>query len=55
MGNKITVRKISAITDEVLLEEFDSNNIPDSSDLDTLIKGLNDELKRTLDVLAGVV
>ena len=51
---EVMVRKISAITDEMLLEEF-NENIPfddQNQDLDQLITNLNDELKRVLDTLA---
>ena len=49
---KLSKRKISAITDESLCKEFNSNNTPDTDALDSLVKGLGLELKRTLDVLA---
>ena len=50
----VTFRKIAAITDEMLLDEF-NENIPfddQNQDLDQLITNLNDELKRVIDTLA---
>ena len=51
---EVMVHKIAAITDEMLLEEF-NENIPfddQNQDLDQLITNLNDELKCVIDTLA---
>ena len=50
---EVMVHKISAITDEILLEEF-NENIPfddQNQDLDQLITNLNDELKCVINTL----
>ena len=51
---EVTVRRIAAITDEMLLDEFNENIPFDDQihDLDQLITNLNDELKRVIDTLA---
>ena len=50
--DKVTIRKISAITEEMLCQEFNDINLPESEELDILIDNLNNELNRIMDTLA---
>ena len=52
MRDKVTVRKCSTITDEMLLEEFNGDLSFYDQDLDQLIAKLNDEFKCVIDTLA---
>ena len=50
--DKVTVRKFSTITDEMLLDEFNGDIPFDGQDLDRLIANLNDEFRCVIDTLA---
>ena len=50
--DKVTIRKISVITDEMLCQEFDDTNLPEGEELDILIDNLNNELNRIMATLA---
>ena len=52
LRHKIIIRKFSAITDEMLLDEFNDDLPFDDQDLYILITKLDDELKRVIDTLA---